>query len=68
MNFDAFNLCTEELQKKLTPMREKFQKYEEAQLEKVRSKKKTDKKEDEEEKIAIKQEPFSFPDGKFYHC
>ncbi|XP_014208980.1 ubiquitin carboxyl-terminal hydrolase 14 [Copidosoma floridanum] len=61
LNFDAFNLCTKELQSKLTPMREKFLKLEEAQLKQIRSKKKMEKKE-EEEKKETKKEPFWFPD------
>ncbi|XP_016840025.1 ubiquitin carboxyl-terminal hydrolase 14 isoform X2 [Nasonia vitripennis] len=61
LDFDAFDLCTRELQIKLSPMREKFQKLEEAQLEEQRNardkknKKKAEKKE-------TKQEPFWFED------
>nr|QBH73732.1 hypothetical protein [Aphelinus abdominalis] len=61
MNFDAFDLCTRELQTKLTPMRERFQKLEEAQLEEVRNvKDKKNKKKSENKET--KQEPFWFQD------
>ena len=43
-------------------MRERFQKFEEAQLEEVRSKGKKEKKEEEKN---VKNEPFWFPDGKY---
>lgn len=69
LNFDAFDLCTKELQAKLTPMRERFRKLEEAQLEEsrnVKDKKLKKDKDKEEEKKETKQEPFWFPDGKFY--
>ncbi|XP_011498273.1 PREDICTED: ubiquitin carboxyl-terminal hydrolase 14 [Ceratosolen solmsi marchali] len=60
LNFDAFDLCTKELQTKLTPMREKFQQLEEAQLELSNVKDKQDKK--ETKKNETKEEPFWFPD------
>lgn len=63
LNFDAFDLCTRELQIKLTPMREKFQKLEEAQLEESRSAKGKKNKKDVEKK-ETKTEPFWFQDGK----
>lgn len=63
LDFDAFELCSKELQAKLTPMREKFHKLEEAQLEESRNtkEKKIEKKETDEKNV--KKEPFSFPDG-----
>ena len=63
MDFDAFELCTKELQAKLTPMRERFQKLEEAQLEEGRNEKGKKNKKDEEKK-KTKQEPYWFPEGK----
>ncbi|KAJ8678559.1 hypothetical protein QAD02_014346 [Eretmocerus hayati] len=61
LDFDAFDLCTRDLQTRLTPMREKFQKFEEAQLQQVRNVKDKNKK-TEAEKEETKQEPFWFPD------
>lgn len=43
MEFDAFELCTPELQKKLTPIREKFKEIEDATLEKSVKEKEKDK-------------------------
>lgn len=62
MEFDAFELCTAELQEKLTPMRSRFKELEDAQLEDALKHKKDEKKKDEE-KIAKKVEPYWFPDG-----
>lgn len=55
IDFDAFELCSSELQEKLTPMRSRFKEIEDAALEEGKDKlKKT-----EENSIA---EPFSFED------
>ncbi|XP_058810884.1 ubiquitin carboxyl-terminal hydrolase 14 [Phymastichus coffea] len=62
LEFDAFELCSKELQAKLTPMREKFHKYEEAQLEKARNTKEKKKDTKEDEQKDAKYEPFSFSD------
>lgn len=58
--FDAYELCTGELQSKLTPMREKFQIHEDRLVEQSRNFK--DKKEKNDSKKKMKQEPFWFPD------
>ncbi|CAB0039908.1 unnamed protein product [Trichogramma brassicae] len=60
LSFDAFELCSKELQNKLTPMRERFRKMEEAQLQEVQLKGK--KKMKDEKKKETKKEPFSFPE------
>lgn len=61
LEFDAFELCTNELQNKLTPMREKFKEYEDCLLEESRNAK--DKKDKEDNKKQMKQESFWFSDG-----
>ncbi|XP_031828252.1 ubiquitin specific protease 14 [Nomia melanderi] len=60
LEFDAFELCTNELQTKLTPMREKFKEYEDTLLEESRNAK--DKKDKEDNKKQMKQESFWFSD------
>lgn len=62
MEFDAFELCSPELQKKLIPMRDKFKELEDKKVEEAQ--KLTDKKPkvDEPEK-AVKTLPFWFEDG-----
>ncbi|CAD6238673.1 GSCOCG00008513001-RA-CDS [Cotesia congregata] len=61
MEFDAFELCSPELQKKLIPMRDKFKELEDKKVEEAQ--KLTDKKPkvDEPEK-AVKTLPFCFED------
>ncbi|CAK9829309.1 Ubiquitin carboxyl-terminal hydrolase 14 [Anthophora retusa] len=59
LEFDAFELCSSELQNKLTPMREKFKEHEDRLLEESRNiKDKRDKTENNKKKL--KQEPFWF--------
>ncbi|XP_012214727.1 ubiquitin carboxyl-terminal hydrolase 14 [Linepithema humile] len=58
LEFDAFELCSSELQNKLTPMREKFKEYEDSLLEESSSAKNKDKEEKAGKKM--KQEPFWF--------
>lgn len=62
LDFDAFELCSPELQDKLSPMRQKFKEYEDQQIElasKSKAKNKGDDKKDVKEK---KYAPFSFDD------
>lgn len=61
LEFDAFELCSSELQSKLTPMREKFKEYEDSLVEESRNIK--DKGEKESDKKKMKREPFWFPNG-----
>ncbi|XP_017792063.1 PREDICTED: ubiquitin carboxyl-terminal hydrolase 14 [Habropoda laboriosa] len=59
LELDAFELCSSELQSKLTPMREKFKEYEDRLVEESRNMKdKRDKTENNKKKF--KQEPFYF--------
>lgn len=62
LEFDAFELCSPELQNKLIPMREKFKEYEDTLVEESCNAKAKDKG-DSIKKI-IKQEPFWFKNGK----
>lgn len=61
LDFDAFELCSDELQQKLLPMREKFKELEDKQVEEARNVKDKKNKGDVEE-IKTKKEPFSFED------
>lgn len=62
LEFDAFELCSPELQNKLTPMREKFKEYEDSMMEESCNAK--DKKEEKDStKKKMKQEPFWFQNG-----
>lgn len=67
MDFDAFELCSSDLQNKLIPMREKFKELEDSQLEESR-KVKSKKDKDDEVKPKVRQEPFWFEDGKKKQC
>ncbi|XP_043277672.1 ubiquitin carboxyl-terminal hydrolase 14 [Venturia canescens] len=67
MEFDAFDLCTNELQQKLTPMREKFKALEDSQVEESLDNLKDQRAKDKaakenEKKKNVKQEPFWFED------
>lgn len=65
IDFDAFELCTPELQEKLTPMRSKFKEVEDAKLEnalKNKDKPKNFNKKDGEDKEKVKREPYCFED------
>ncbi|XP_015598683.1 ubiquitin carboxyl-terminal hydrolase 14 [Cephus cinctus] len=62
LEFDAFELCTSELQNKLAPMREKFKELEDSQVEESRSVKEKKDKGDGNKNKNVKQEPFWFPD------
>ena len=65
MEFDAFDLCSAELQKKLLPMREKFKGLEDSQVEESQVVKEQRGKGDRtEENKNVKQEPYSFEDGR----
>lgn len=65
IDFDAFELCSTELQEKLVPMRARFKEMDDAALEKHAKskdlpKRSKDSKEDEEK---LKAEPYWFEDG-----
>lgn len=61
LEFDAFELCSTELQSKLTPMRDRFKEYEDSLLEESRNVK--DKKDmGDVVKKNLKNEPYWFPD------
>ena len=62
LDFDAFELCSDELQQKLMPMREKFKEQEDKFVEEARQVKNKKDKGDGEKKT--RKEPFQFPDGK----
>ncbi|XP_014600227.1 PREDICTED: ubiquitin carboxyl-terminal hydrolase 14 isoform X1 [Polistes canadensis] len=59
LEFDAFELCSSELQTKLTPMREKFKKYEDSLIEEA-AKMKDKKDKSDENKPKMKDEQFWF--------
>ncbi|XP_053972234.1 ubiquitin carboxyl-terminal hydrolase 14 [Hylaeus anthracinus] len=59
LEFDAFELCSSELQSKLTPMREKFKEYEDSLVEESRNVKDNKNKGNNKK---MKQLPFWFPD------
>lgn len=61
LGFDAFELCSPELQNKLTPMRERFKEYEDSMMEE--SCNETSKKDKEDNTKKMKQEPFWFKNG-----
>lgn len=65
MDFDAFDLCTPELQEKLAPMRAKFKEFEDAQVDVAndRNKSRGDGKPKENKKFA----PYWFEDGTIAH-
>lgn len=62
LEFDAFELCSPELQNKLIPMREKFKEYEDTLVDESCNVKVKDK--GDSIKKTIKQEPFWFKNGK----
>lgn len=62
LEFDAFELCSPELQSKLVPMREKFKEYEDSLVEESCNAKAKDTGNGIKKKI--KQEPFWFKNGK----
>lgn len=62
MEFDAFELCSSELQNKLVPMREKFKEYEDTLVEESCNAKTKD--EGDSAKKEMRREPFWFKDGK----
>lgn len=61
LEFDAFELCSPELQNKLIPMREKFKEYEDLIMEE--SCNATTKKDEDNIKKKMKQESFWFKNG-----
>lgn len=66
IEFDAFELCTPELQEKLSPMREKFKELEDAQVEESLKNKKDDgskKEENDSKKPTTKAQPYWFSEG-----
>lgn len=60
MEFDAFELCSPELQAKLTPVREKFKEVEDARLETAINKDKAGDSKSSEQKLKVL--PYSFED------
>lgn len=62
LEFDAFELCSPELQQKLIPVRDKFKELEDKQVEEARNLK--DKRNKDDKEMKTKQEPFSFENGK----
>lgn len=62
LEFDAFELCSPELQNKLIPMREKFKEYEDSLLEESCSAKNKDKGENAGKRM--KSESFWFKNGR----
>lgn len=61
LDFDAYELCSPELQNKLTPMRERFKQYEDSLVEESCNAKETKDKESTTKKK--KQEPYWFKNG-----
>lgn len=61
MSLDVFELCTEELQQKLLPVRKKFKELEDKKVEEAANRKKEGKQPMDVDK-KTKLEPFSFPD------
>ncbi|XP_012255337.2 ubiquitin carboxyl-terminal hydrolase 14 [Athalia rosae] len=61
LDFDAFELCSTDLQTKLTPMRDRFKEYEDSLLEESRTVKNKDDKGDGLKKN-VEQHPYWFPD------
>ncbi|XP_069680019.1 ubiquitin carboxyl-terminal hydrolase 14 [Periplaneta americana] len=63
LEFDAFELCSSELQQKLTPMRARFKEYEDKRVEEAQKQEKNTKdKGDSNSKARMRHEPFSFAD------
>jgi len=62
VDFDAYELCTPDLQLKLTPMRSKFKEVEDAALEKAMKDKSVPMKGTDKKEIKTKSEPFWFED------
>ncbi|XP_011313663.1 ubiquitin carboxyl-terminal hydrolase 14 [Fopius arisanus] len=63
MEFDAYDLCTPQLQAKLLPMREKFKALEDKKVEEAQSlREKKGKGKNEPEEDNVRKEPFSFAD------
>lgn len=65
MEFDAFELCTSEMQKKLMPMRAKFKEQEDAA---VLAKEQLKSKNEKLIEKKTKRVPYSFDDGKLCKC
>jgi ubiquitin carboxyl-terminal hydrolase 14 len=64
IDFDAFELCTPELQTKLTPIRGKFKEVEDARLENALKSKDKPLVNPKDEDKKVKTVPYSFEDGK----
>lgn len=62
LDFDAFELCSPELQQKLTPMRTRFKEYEDKRVEEALQQKTIKDKGDGSSKSKKRHEPFSFED------
>lgn len=68
MDFDAFDLCTPELQKKLLPMREKFKEIEDKKVEEALVMADKKAKDNNAPEIAVTKLPYCFENGKFIIC
>lgn len=62
LNLDVFDLCSEELQQKLMPVRAKFKEIEDKKVEEAANRKKEGGKEPMDVDKKTRLEPFSFPD------
>nr|QBH73746.1 hypothetical protein [Orthoderella ornata] len=60
LEFDAFELCSTELQQKLTPMRTRFKEFEDKRVEEAQKQQDKGEKGDGNSKTKTKQLPFSF--------
>lgn len=68
IDFDAFELCTPELQEKLAPMRTKFKDMEESELERNLKGKNKSKAQLETEKPKTIPQPYCFENGEMCYC
>lgn len=68
IDFDAFELCTPELQEKLSPMRTKFKDVEESELERNLKGKNKSKAQLENEKPKTIPQPYCFENGEMWYC
>lgn len=62
LSLDVFELCTDELQQKLIPMRQKFKEEEDRKVEETAKAKEQGKAVEEKTDKKTREEPYSFPD------
>lgn len=65
IDFDAFDLCTPDLQQKMVPMRSKFKEVEDALVLLKENSKKPSKNEKPEKPKKTRKEAYCFEDGKY---